>query len=62
MKEKWNSFSKTEKYLIIIILTLSLAVLLNWSRVYNGVKKGFDHYKTEETQVESGSSQINKNN
>ncbi|MDA3867778.1 MAG: hypothetical protein PF489_13670 [Salinivirgaceae bacterium] len=50
MKEKWNKLSKPEKGLTLLIIVLLLAIAINWSRVYNGLKQGMVKYKNNETE------------
>lgn len=48
--KKWSELSNTEKFLVGFIIVLILAIALNWSRVYNGIKKGFEPYNKEQKQ------------
>ncbi|MCZ4694248.1 hypothetical protein [Ancylomarina euxinus] len=39
---KFKDLSLNEKLMISFILILLIAVVLNWSNIYKGIKKGFD--------------------
>ncbi len=39
---KFKDLSLNEKLMISFILILLIAIALNWSNVFNGIKKGFD--------------------
>ncbi|WP_164977383.1 hypothetical protein [Ancylomarina salipaludis] len=41
---KFKDLSLNEKLMISFILILLIAIALNWSNVYNGIKKGFDSH------------------
>jgi len=44
---KFKDLSLNEKLMISFILILLIAIALNWSNVFKGIKKGFD-IQTEE--------------
>jgi len=48
--KSWKDLSKTERFLAGFIIILIIAIALNWKRVYKGIKKGIEPYKTEQNQ------------
>jgi len=39
---KFKDLSLNEKLMISFVIILLIAVVLNWSNIYNGLKKGFE--------------------
>ena len=39
---KFKDLSLNEKLMISFVIILLIAVVLNWSNIYEGLKKGFD--------------------
>lgn len=50
MMQKWKDMSRTEKFLAGFIIALIIAIALNWTRVYEGIKKGMQPYQKEQKQ------------
>ncbi len=48
--KKWNDLSQIEKFFVGFIIILLIAIALNWSRVYEGIKKGITPYQTEQNE------------
>ncbi len=46
---KFKQFSTNEKAMIIILVTIIIAIALQWKTVIKGVKKGLKPYKNEQS-------------
>lgn len=42
--KKWNEYSGSEKRMVVVIVILFLLVLLTFSRVDQGARRGFQHF------------------
>lgn len=48
IQDFWKNRSNTEKGMIGVILLLLLMIILSWSRVSEGLKKGMKPYQKQE--------------
>jgi hypothetical protein len=52
--KKWKEIPRNERWMIVAIVVLAIAVLLRWTAVKEGIGRGFDwfhrDFKTETTK------------